>query len=64
MHEMVLGFGAVALLVFLTGAARAKVIPADFRCAADRLGRFDGSRAGLILHLLLLALLAALDFFR
>ena len=53
---------AAALLVLLAAAARAGIVAADLGAGADRLGRFGLGGAGLLLELLLLALLAALDF--
>jgi hypothetical protein len=54
----------VAFLVFLARTARARIVAADFRAGAHRLGRFGLRRAGLILQIFLLALLAAFDFTR
>jgi len=54
----------VALFVLLAGAARAGIVAADFGPGADGLGRFDWCVASLELHLLFLAALFALDFFR
>src|SRR5580658_11235635 len=60
----ILGGGAVALLVFLAGAAGAGVVAADFRGCADGLGRLSLCGAGLELKILLLASLALLDLLR
>src|SRR5580658_1516297 len=59
-----LGRFAVALLVLLARAARAGIVAADFRTGAGWLGGFDWRVTGLKLHLLFLAALLALDFFR
>jgi hypothetical protein len=55
---------AVALLVFLPGAAGARIVAADLCGSASGFGRVDRSRARPELHLLLLAALLAFDFFR
>src|ERR1700735_4246479 len=59
-----LGRFAVALLILLARAARAGIVPADFRSGAGGFGSFDRSVTSLKLHLLFLAALLAFDFFR
>src|SRR5208282_2361930 len=58
------GGGAVALFVFLAGAAGAGVVAADFSGGADGFGRLGLRGAGLELKILLLAALALLDLLR
>src|SRR2546425_9923418 len=53
---------AVAFLVFLARAARARIIAADFRARAHGLWRFRLRGTGLILQFALLALLPAFHF--
>src|SRR5271156_6895480 len=50
-----LGRFAVALLVLLAGAARARIIAADFRAGASRLGGFRRPGARLDIHFPFLA---------
>ena len=57
------GSDAVALLVFLAGTARARIVAPDFRRSPSGLGWFDRCCARLELHLLLLAALLAFDLF-
>src|SRR5271168_4429864 len=60
---LVLGRGAVALLIFFAAAAGARIVAAHFGSGADRLRLLGCLRgAGLQLHFLLLAALAAFDF--
>src|ERR1700735_503759 len=54
----------VALLVLLSGPARAGIVSPDLRCSASGFGRFDGRGSGLKLHLLLLTALSPFDLFR
>src|SRR5437660_6886576 len=54
----------VALLVFLPGPAGASIVPPHFRANSHRLWSFGLRGPGLILQILLLTLLAALDFAR
>src|SRR2546425_1098723 len=53
---------AVAFLVFLARAARARIIAADFRAGTHRFRRFRLRGTGLILQFALLALLPAFHF--
>src|SRR5438046_2820375 len=55
---------AVALLVFLPGAAGTRIVAPHFRANSYRLRRFGLRGAGLILQILLLTLLAAFDLAR
>src|SRR5579863_4627404 len=56
-----LGRGAMALLVFFPGAARARVVAADFCAGAHRFGSLGLRGSGLELQILLLAALALFD---
>ena len=51
----------MALFVFLAGAARAGIVPPNFRTRAHRLRRLGLRWAGLELQILLLAPLSLLD---
>src|SRR3954463_1793664 len=53
---------AAAPFIFFAAAAGAGIVASDFGAGANGLGSFGLRRARLILELLLLALLAALDF--
>ena len=55
---------AVALFVFLAGAAGTWVVASDFGACAHRFGRLGLRGTGLILQILLLALLFAFELSR
>lgn len=52
----------MALLVLLSAATRARLVPSHFRAGTNRLGLFRLSRSRLKLHFLLLATLPAFNF--
>src|SRR6267378_6210102 len=63
-HECLSYSRAVAFLILLPGAARARIVASDFCADLHGFRRFRLCRAGLILQIFLLALLAAFDFSR